>query len=149
MKREQAGIYCLTNAKNNKRYIGSSKHVQKRLLEHIFQLENHIHSNKELQKAFDTDGLTFNVLEYIDSNNRELILSKEQEWINLFNSTNPEYGYNKINSKVNQEQILFNRKNIKNLTKYPIWFIIIDEILKRSRKFRFLWSIIKRCQFNK
>lgn len=148
MFKDQAGIYCLTNVKNNKKYIGSSKHVRQRLTEHMFQLENHIHSNKELQQAFDTDGLTFCILEYVeDKENKDLILSVEQKWINYYNSANPEYGYNKINSKVKQTQIVFNRRNIKNLTKYPIWFIIIDEILKKSKIFKVIWKIIKRCIF--
>ena len=96
---DRAGIYCIRNKINGKRYIGSSKHLANRLLEHISQLENHIHSNKALQEAFDMNALEFCIIEFIaNPNDRELILECEQKWIDYYNSTNPKYGYNKVNS---------------------------------------------------
>lgn len=143
MAKDNAGVYCLINKNNGKKYVGSSKHIKERLSTHLMQLENHIHSNKALQEAFDKDGLNFVILENIaNSEDKDSILRCEQYWIDYYKTTNPKYGYNKVNSKVSA--MPFKRKNVKNLTRPSIWYIIIDEIAKHNKYMRILWQIIKR-----
>ena len=136
---DKAGIYCLINKINGKRYIGSSKHIKERLLEHLTQLESCTHSNKELQEAFDTDGLDICIVEYIeDANDREAILDCEQKWINFYNSTNPEYGYNKINSLVlPQSYVPRKTKNSFKAIK------VMDELTRHNVLLRTIWRVIR------
>lgn len=136
---DKAGIYCLINKINGKRYIGSSKHIKERLLEHLTQLESCTHSNKELQEAFDTNGLDICIVEYIeDANDREAILDCEQKWINFYNSTNPEYGYNKINSLVlPQSYVSRKTKNSFKAIK------VMDELTRHNIFLRTIWRVIR------
>lgn len=137
----KAGIYCLQNKRNGKRYIGSSKNLKQRLLTHLHSLEEGIHPNRELQEAFSQDGLNLIILEYIDNKNKDLLLQREQVWINEFNTTDPMYGYNKINSQTTQ---WFNKNNIKCLTRPPLWYIIMEELSKLNKYTRAWWNIMKR-----
>ena len=136
---DKAGIYCLINKINGKRYIGSSKHIKERLLEHLTQLESRTHSNKELQEAFDTDGLDICIVEYIeDANDREAILDCEQKWINFYNSTNPEYGYNKINSLVLPQSYV--PRKTKNSFKA---IRVMNELTRHNIFLRTIWRVIR------
>jgi group I intron endonuclease len=139
---EKAGIYCLRNSKNGKKYIGSSKHMRSRIIEHISKLEENIHSNRELQEAFNEDGLEFCVLEFIDdSNNKDLILKTEQKWINYYDSTNPEKGYNKINSF--ETTVTKSRKPWKRVEKPNKEIKIVDELARMNKHSNSIWKIIK------
>ena len=136
---DRAGIYCLINKINGKRYIGSSKHLKERLLEHLTQLESHTHSNKELQEAFDTDGLDMCVVEYIeDAEDREAILDCEQKWIDFYDSTNPEYGYNKINSSV-LPQFYVPSKTHDGFKAIRA----MDELTRHDKFLRTVWRVIR------
>lgn len=136
---DRAGIYCLINKINGKRYIGSSKHLKERLLEHLTQLESHTHSNKELQEAFDTDGLDMCVVEYIeDAEDREAILDCEQKWIDFYDSTNPEYGYNKINSLV-LPQFYVPSKTHDGFKAIRA----MDELTRHDKFLRTVWRVIR------
>lgn len=89
------GIYKITNIKNNKVYIGSSKDVEKRIYNHKLRLKYGIHINKHLQSSYNKYGkenFKFEILVQI----KEFILRKaEQFYINKYQSINPKYGYNK------------------------------------------------------
>jgi group I intron endonuclease len=61
--RKKAGIYCLVNVINNKRYIGSAKDLYLRLIEHLSNKK----SNVALQNAIKKHGLnkfSFCIYEY-------------------------------------------------------------------------------------
>jgi len=45
------GIYKITNLKNGKVYIGSSKNIKRRLIEHKSRLKNNKHINKYFQNV--------------------------------------------------------------------------------------------------
>lgn len=57
-----SGIYQIYNPINNKRYIGSSINVERRLKEHLRNLEKNRHCNDHLQSAYNKykDVLQFN-----------------------------------------------------------------------------------------
>lgn len=60
-----SGIYQIYNPINNKRYIGSSINVERRLKEHLRNLEKNRHCNDHLQSAYNKykDVLQFQFLE--------------------------------------------------------------------------------------
>lgn len=44
-----SGIYKITNTRNGKVYVGQSKNVYKRRMEHFTALAHHAHPNKKMQ----------------------------------------------------------------------------------------------------
>jgi hypothetical protein len=104
------GVYIILNLKNYKRYIGSSRNILKRLTEHEIALRKRRHHVKELQKDYDTGCkfIAYPLTEvyllkrkyFVDRNLRYY----EKEAIKIFDSTNPERGYNTILSCENQSE---------------------------------------------
>lgn len=50
------GIYCILNLKNQKKYIGSSKDIQERIINHKGMLRNNKHYNPILQNSYNKYG---------------------------------------------------------------------------------------------
>lgn len=89
------GIYQILNTRNQKRYIGLSKDVRNRCLQHRSELIREKHANDYLQKAWSIDGdaFVFDVIEYC---NQEMLAEREIFWIDYYDSTNPANGYNHL-----------------------------------------------------
>lgn len=90
------GIYCIVNTYNNKKYIGSSKNIRKRLWEHRSELRHNKHANIYLQRAWNKygeDKFDFYVIEACQEN---FLLEREQFYID---TQKPEYNLNPIASK--------------------------------------------------
>ncbi len=87
----KSGIYCIINTQNNKIYVGQSSNLVRRRYSHFRQLRNGIHYNSHLQNSFNLYGqqsFEFVVLEKVESN---LLLEREQHWLDLFSTTNDVY----------------------------------------------------------
>lgn len=83
------GVYAVKNIKNNKVYVGQSRNLQKRLLQHLAAA-----TDKPLHKAIQRYGINnfeFYVLEKCDESKLDSI---EQEYIKKYNSADERYGYN-------------------------------------------------------
>lgn len=88
-------IYKITNIKNNKVYIGSSKNIERRFYQHLLNLNNNNHINKHLQNAWNKYGEYGFKFEIIREVNLSILRKAEQFYINIYKSLNPTYGYNK------------------------------------------------------
>lgn len=89
-----SGIYSIVNSIDGKMYIGSAVILQKRKHEHFLALRKNKHANRYLQFAYNKHGgwkFDFKILEII--NDKELLVSREQYWMELHNSFAPN-GYN-------------------------------------------------------
>lgn len=78
-----AGIYLIRNIINNKCYIGSSYHTDKREKEHFGRLYNNKHHNIHLQNSYNKygkDNFKFYVIEIVDEKdfNKNFLLEREQ-----------------------------------------------------------------------
>lgn len=100
--RNKMGIYQIRNLVNGKVYVGSSYNVASRWVEHQHDLRKNEHRNQRLQNSFNKygeDNFVYEVLEIIESNDKEEQFKREQYWINAKDSCNKKKGYN-IQSEV-------------------------------------------------
>lgn len=87
-------IYSILNKVNGKIYVGLTSQGEKRFSKHKSELKLNKHINSHLQSSWNKygeDAFEFNVLEYC---NKEDLGANEEWWIDFFESTNPEKGYN-------------------------------------------------------
>lgn len=98
----QAGIYQILSKHNNKRYVGSTYLLTKRINEHKRRLKNNKHENQHLQNHYNKygkDDLVYSVLEFIQveeldkEQTKTLILEREQHYLDTLN---PEFNICKI-----------------------------------------------------
>ncbi len=65
------GVYKIENVNNGKKYIGSSKDIEKRFYQHRRELENKTHHSVKLQRAWsiskNKDIFLFEVVEIVDN----------------------------------------------------------------------------------
>lgn len=91
---KRSGVYAVINNKNGKLYIGSSKNLRRRYLDHSWALRMQRHHNRFLQSAFNLQGIgdfVFYVLEYCEN---EIKFDREQYYIDKYQSYKDENGYN-------------------------------------------------------
>lgn len=89
-----SGIYIIINILNNKKYIGSSCRLKKRIREHLRDLINGNHINIKLQNSINKYGLeNFEIKYYLYNDlDRISLFSIEEFLINHFNTY--KIGYN-------------------------------------------------------
>ena len=84
MKEILCGVYCIENTVNGKKYIGLSRDIYRRWLEHQSELNRGDHVNTYLQRAWDNYGedvFKFYVIELCSS---EELSEKECYYINKY-----------------------------------------------------------------
>lgn len=86
-------VYAIQHNKTKRVYIGSSGRTEHRLNDHIMQLRRGKHSNKAMQKDFDSYGedYSFFKIDVIPTDNEKW---REYYWMGFFGTWNPELGYN-------------------------------------------------------
>lgn len=93
-KKNGSGIYKILNKINNKIYIGQSRNLTKRLIEHKNTLMNNTHFNEHLQRSWNKYGEDNFEIAIIENCNIEDLYERENYWINFYNSYDSKYGYN-------------------------------------------------------
>lgn len=92
------GIYCIRNMVNNKKYIGSSIDINSRWSYHKKVLKINKHDNPYLQSSWNKYGknnFDFSIVEDCEQDiSEDMLIIKEQTWINYYRSYDREYGYN-------------------------------------------------------
>jgi predicted GIY-YIG superfamily endonuclease len=114
-----SGIYIITCTANAKVYIGSSKNMKKRMWNHKTYLVTNRHSNEHLQLAWNKYGdkaFTFNRLERMETKDRIELERRELYWIQRYEATDREKGFNKCLPGEISQKILDNLKK-KNVNK--------------------------------
>lgn len=86
------GIYKITNKINGKCYIGQSNDIHRRWKQ---ELAPNAKLNPHLARAFEKYGIDNFEFEIIEECKREQLNEREQFYIEIYNSINPELGYNK------------------------------------------------------
>lgn len=94
MTRGICGIYIITNTSNGKVYIGQSVDVEYRICNHFSKLKWNRHDNEHMQRAYNRNPDAF-TWEYLCKCTPEELDEKEISYIAMYDSANPERGYNK------------------------------------------------------
>ena len=88
------GIYSITNLTNGKLYIGSSNNIYRRWREHKKLLNKNVHHSYLLQNAWNKYGENNFIFEIIEECSEDMLLEREQYYIDLYSSADNYYGYN-------------------------------------------------------
>ena len=83
-----SGIYIIFNNLNGKLYIGSAINLDKRIKQHIKELNNNHHDNDHLQKAwnlYQSNNFIFGILSFCP---KDKLIEKEQWFIDFFGMEN-------------------------------------------------------------
>ena len=80
------GVYRISNIVNNKSYIGSSKDIVDRWYQHKTSLLHKKHHSIKLQRAVNKYGIDNFKYEIIEECNMEMLILREQYYIDFFNS---------------------------------------------------------------
>jgi group I intron endonuclease len=112
---KKCGIYCIRNIVNNKVYIGKSKNIYQRIIQHKHLLK--IKSKDENEYLINSyhkygdENFEYFVLEFLE-NDEKLVAERELYWIKIYNSLNPTKGYN-LRSDSNSKMIVHQKTRDK------------------------------------
>ena len=136
---ETIGIYKIQNNIDQKVYIGSSVNLDYRRTKHFWMLKKGIHDNDYLQNSFNKNGETSFIFEVLENCDEEMLIDRENFYIEKFNSNNSSFGYNLARVSDSRKNILNTEVKIKlskhnltknnNFTKYSLTNIISEETL--------------------
>lgn len=85
-----AGVYKITNTKNNKCYIGSSKNIEKRWYFHKYDLIHGYHTSDKLQEDFVNHDLKDYIFEIIEEypnyteGDKNNLRAREQYYLDIY-----------------------------------------------------------------
>jgi len=87
------GVYKITNTITNKSYIGSSVDITGRWYQHKTTLKFNKHHSIKLQRSYNKYGSDNFKYEIVEECETELLLSREEYYINLFDCYNNGYNF--------------------------------------------------------
>lgn len=121
MQEKLCGIYCIENIVNHKKYIGLSRNIHRRWIEHKAELRSNTHINTYLQSSWNKygeDNFKFYIIELCDE---KLLSEKECYYIKLYNTLSHQNGFNLTvggeNTSIGKLVICLKTKKIYNYVK--------------------------------
>ncbi len=91
----KSGVYCIICTINNKKYVGSSKRISKRIHEHKYLLKNKNHHNRLITEDYEKHGIEnfiFTKIEEVEDTTK--LTERERYWIEFLETNNEDKGYN-------------------------------------------------------
>lgn len=135
----KSGIYAIRNIINNKVYIGSAKNLSKRKAQHFFTNGINSAHNEYLNRSFlkyGKENFIYEILCYVP--NEKDLIHIESLYIKLFETYNPNIGYNMCISGRNRLGLKHKeetKKKISNATKgenNPRYGVVVSEETKQK-----------------
>lgn len=133
-----SGINIIKNITNYKIYVGSSVNISSREYKHFWMLKKCIHDNRYLQQSYDKYGRDSFIFEISDLCGYEDLITKENYFIDLHKSNNPNYGYNlakvnefrrnTYNDEVKLKLSIYNQNKNNNFKQFSLTNIESGEI---------------------
>jgi len=119
----KSGIYQIKNIINNKIYIGSSVDIKRRWSEHRSDLKKMKHHSIHLQRAwhhYGEDVFIFTILEDVEE--PDLLIEREQHYLDLYKPYKREIGYNSCPNARNCLGFKHSDESKKKMSKSRIGF---------------------------
>lgn len=95
---KKAGIYIIKCSGNKKVYIGQSTNINSRFYQHKNDLKKNKHHSIYMQNSWNKYGencFSFEIIEELSHRmSKEEMSKRELLWMNIFDSTNSNYGFN-------------------------------------------------------
>ena len=130
------GIYIITCLTNGRVYIGQSKHIQKRWLEHKEELQKGNHGNNHLQNAWNKYGEKSFVFSILEECEEDKLTEREQFWIDFYGGINSKgtYNFREAGSRgsMSEETRKIMSENTKRLRQNPEWVAKNAQAIKDS-----------------
>lgn len=112
---ETSGVYQIVNIVNGRKYIGSSKNIEKRFEEHRKNLKTNKHINIILQRSYNKYGENSFIYEIVEECELDKLFEFEQKYLdtetNLFNIGKKASGGDNLSNHPNKLNII-NRMKI-------------------------------------
>lgn len=135
-----AGIYKLTCIPNGKIYIGKTVDFRRRFTEHKY-CEKKIKGRCYFQyviKKYGWDAFDIEILEIFKNFNRnkdnQALIDKETYYIELFNSTDRNIGYNLCNSSNDRTGILHSEESKEKMSKAKLGKTCSEETKEKMKQ---------------
>lgn len=132
------GIYKITNKDNGKIYIGQSRNLHERILEHKRKLFINKHNNIHLQRAYNkygVDSFSFEVIEHCET---ETLTAREIFWINSYNSHVRDHGYNIDMPNVEDSSLALSDETKRKISEANLKYGDKDELISYLQEFFYL-----------
>lgn len=135
-------IYEIKN--NNKRYIGKILYdtLQNRISEHIKLLDSNTHYNRLLQKEYDKDTFSYNLI--IESEDLDECVKVEKKHIKKYNTNSPLTGYNFFSDDIIKTNTTYRKYNITSDEDVIFHFLLHGNLNEAGRHFNMASLAIKK-----
>ena len=142
--RRLIAIYCIINKVNNKRYVGQTVNVYKRIVStrSRLKLKDLKSANRFLIEDYHRYGdnnFEYEILETFETVNKKLMLEREVYWMDYFKTCDSEFGYNLRRDEKDGMKVhtLTSLKFSESLRKR---YLKKEERLKTSESSKRFWS---------
>lgn len=95
IKNPICAVYKIVCAANGKIYIGSTTNLAFRWCQHKSDLRHNHHNNDHLQCAWNKYGAAVFSFDIIEKCSEDVLIDREQHWINELNVSDRRFGFNK------------------------------------------------------
>lgn len=125
----KTGIYKIINNINGKVYVGSAINISDRFLDHKQMLKRNKHHSTKLQNSVNKHGVENFTFEIIEECSKELLIEREQYWIDTLDSYKSGYNcrpnasnmLNFVFSAESKEKMKKSQKGLHSGTKHPLY----------------------------